>query len=173
MQNISLGTDDFKEIIESNSLFIDKTLFIKELIDDTSKVLLFPRPRRFGKSLNMSMLKYYFSNTMDSLSLFKGLKILACGDKYLNEMNKYPVVSLTLKECKKATYEDFLISFKTLISNLYYNYQFLLDSPLIEEVDKEYFKRCLEKEENQELSLALATLTHMLEIYYKSQVIVF
>ena len=89
MKPIAIGTDDFKEIIESNSLFIDKTLFIKELIDDTSKVLLFPRPRRFGKSLNMSMLKYYFSNTMDSLSLFKGLKILTCGDKYLNYYNNY------------------------------------------------------------------------------------
>ena len=131
MKPIAIGTDDFKTIIDNNGLFIDKTLFIKEIIDDISTVLLFPRPRRFGKSLNMSMLKYYFSNTMDSLSLFKGLKILECGDKYLNEMNKYPVVSLTLKECKKATYEDFLMSFKTLISNLYYNYQFLLDSPLI------------------------------------------
>ena len=172
MKPIAIGTDDFKEIIESNSLFIDKTLFIKELIDDTSKVLLFPRPRRFGKSLNMSMLKYYFDISLDSNDLFKGLKILACGDKYLNEMNKYPVVSLTLKECKKATYEDFLISFKTLISNLYYNYQFLLDSPLIKEVDKEYFKRCLNEEEEKQLSLALAKLINMLEIYYNKQVIV-
>ena len=172
MQNISLGTDDFKEIIESNSLFIDKTLFIKELIDDTSKVLLFPRPRRFGKSLNMSMLKYYFDISLDSNALFKGLNISKCSKLYLDEMNKYPVVSLTLKECKKATYEEFLMSFKTLISNLYYNYQFLLDSPLIKEVDKEYFKRCVNEEEEKQLSLALAKLINMLEIYYNKQVIV-
>ena len=131
MKPIAIGTDDFKKIRESNSLFIDKTLFIKEIIDDISTVLLFPRPRRFGKSLNMSMLKYYFDITLDSKYLFKGLNISKCSKLYLDEMNKYPVVSLTLKECKKATYEDFLISFKTLISNLYYNYQFLLDSPLI------------------------------------------
>ena len=76
MKPIAIGTDDFKTIIDNNGLFIDKTLFIKEIIDDISTVLLFPRPRRFGKSLNMSMLKYYFSNTMDSLSLFKVLNIL-------------------------------------------------------------------------------------------------
>ena len=172
MKPIAIGTADFKTIIDNNGLFIDKTLFIKEIIDDISAVLLFPRPRRFGKSLNMSMLKYYFDITLDSKYLFKGLKILECGDKYLNEMNKYPVVSLTLKECKKATYEEFLMSFKTLISNLYYNYQFLLDSPLIIDVDKEYFKRCLNEEEDRQLSLALATLVHMLEIYYNKQVIV-
>ena len=171
MKPIAIGTDDFKKIRESNSLFIDKTLFIKEIIDDTSKVLLFPRPRRFGKSLNMSMLKYYFDISLDSNTLFKGFKIFSCGDKYLNEMNKYPVVSLTLKECKKATYEAFLISFKTLISNLYRNYKFLLDSSLIEEVDKDYFKRCINEEEKQ-LSLALAKLINMLEIYYNKQVIV-
>ena len=74
MKPIAIGTDDFKEIIESNSLFIDKTLFIKEIIDDTSEVLLFPRPRRFGKSLNMSMLKYYFDINLDSKYLFKELK---------------------------------------------------------------------------------------------------
>ena len=172
MKPIAIGTDDFREIIESNSLFIDKTLFIKELIDDTSKVLLFPRPRRFGKSLNMSMLKYYFDINLNSKYLFKGLNISKCSKLYLDEMNKYPVVSLTLKECKKATYEEFLMSFKTLISNLYYNYQFLLDSPLIKEVDKEYFKRCVNEEEEKQLSLALAKLINMLEIYYKSQVIV-
>ena len=172
MKPIAIGNEDFKEIIESNSLFVDKTLFIKELIDDTSKVLLFLRPRRFGKSLNMSMLKYYFDINLNSKYLFKGLNISKCSKLYLDEMNKYPVVSLTLKECKKATYEAFLMSFKTLISNLYRNYKFLLDSSLIEEVDKEYFKRCLNEEEEKQLSLALAKLINMLEIYYKSQVIV-
>ena len=172
MKPIAIGTDDFKTIIDNNGLFIDKTLFIKEIIDDISAVLLFPRPRRFGKSLNMSMLKYYFDINLNSKYLFKGLNISKCSKLYLDEINKYPVVSLTLKECKKATYEEFLMSFKTLISNLYYNYQFLLDSPLIKEVDKEYFKRCVNEEEEKQLSLALAKLINMLEIYYKSQVIV-
>ena len=71
---IALGTEDFKELIESNSLFIDKTLFIKELIDNTSKAVCFPRPRRFGKSLNISMVKYYFSLEYKDNTLFKGLK---------------------------------------------------------------------------------------------------
>ena len=75
MKPIAIGVSDFKKIIDSNSLFIDKTLFIKELIDNTSEALLFPRPRRFGKSLNMSMLYYYFSNQEKSNNLFKGLNI--------------------------------------------------------------------------------------------------
>ena len=74
MKPIAIGTDDFKTIIDNNGLFIDKTLFIKEIIDDISAVLLFPRPRRFGKSLNMSMLKYYFDINLNSKYLFKGLK---------------------------------------------------------------------------------------------------
>ena len=71
MKPIAIGTDDFKEIREKDSLFIDKSLFISDIIDDNSKVLLFPRPRRFGKSLNISMLKYYFDITLDSKDLFK------------------------------------------------------------------------------------------------------
>ena len=172
MKPIAIGTDDFKEIIENDYLFIDKTLFIKELIDDGSKALLFPRPRRFGKTLNLSMLDYYFNNTYDSKDLFQGLNISKCDNKYLREMNKYPVINFSLKECKKDTYEEFISNFKTIVANLYRKYKFLLDSSLLEEVDKNYFYRCLNKEEEEQLSLALFTLINMLRTYYNEQVIV-
>ena len=172
MRPIAIGTDDFKEIIESNSLFIDKTLFIKDIIDDTGKVLLFPRPRRFGKSLNMSMINYYFNNSYDSKYLFDGLNISKCEDKYLMEMNKYPVISLSLKDCKESSYLEFLNSFKNIIANLYDKYTYLLESDLIKEVDKKYFERCLNYEEEELLYLAINKLIKMLEIYYKEQVIV-
>ena len=90
MKEIATGTYDFKKIIETNSLYIDKTLFIKELIDDTSDVVCFPRSRRFGKSLNLSMLNYYFNLEYKDNKLFNGLKIMKQGDKYFKEMNKYP-----------------------------------------------------------------------------------
>ena len=171
-KTISIGTDDFKKIIESNSLYIDKTLFIKDIIDNTDEVILFPRPRRFGKTLNMSMLSYYFDNTLESNNLFKGLEITKCGKLYLKEMNKYPVIYLTLKECKKNTYEEFIVHYKTLILDLYSKYKFILNSPKIEKAYKEYFNRCLEKTENIELSSAISNLSKMLEKYYNEKVIV-
>ena len=91
-REIPVGIDDFKEIINGNYFFVDKTLLIKELIDDGSKVILFPRPRRFGKTLNMSMLSYYFDISEDSKDLFKGLYITEQGKKYLDEMNNNPVI---------------------------------------------------------------------------------
>ena len=114
MKTVSTGTDDFKEIIENDYLFIDKTLLIRDIIDNGDKAILLPRPRRFGKTLNMSMLSYYFDITKDSKELFKGLKIMDAGHKYLNEMNKYPVIFLSLKETKSNTYDEFLESYKNL-----------------------------------------------------------
>ena len=172
MKQIAVGTDDFKKIRENNSLFIDKTDFIRDIIDNQSEVLLFPRPRRFGKSINVSMLKYYFDSNMNSKYLFDGLKIMNYGDKYTDEMNKYPVISLTLKEAKKSTYEEFIIFYQKIISDLYRKYMFLLDSDLILEVDKNYFMKCINMQEKGQLSLALSNLSNMLEKYYNEKVIV-
>ena len=171
-KSIALGIDDFKQIIEEDCLFIDKSLFIKEIIDDKSGVLLFPRPRRFGKTLNMSMLSYYFDITLDSKKLFKGLNISTCDKKYLSEMNKYPVIYLTLKDLKKNTYEEFIANFKTIISDLYSKYDYILESDNIKDVDKEYFKRCYNGQEELQLSIAISNLSKMLEKYYNSKVIV-
>ena len=92
---LPVGIEDFAEL-RQGYYFIDKTLFIKDLLDMKGKVNLFTRPRRFGKTLNMSMLRYFFeiSATQD---LFQGLKIMDAGKTYLTHMGKYPVISLTLK----------------------------------------------------------------------------
>ena len=160
-KEIATGTHDFKEIIETNSLYIDKTLFIKELIDDTSKVVCFPRPRRFGKSLNMSMLDYYFNREYDdSEYLFKGLNINKEEDKYLMEMNKYPVISLSLKELKKDTYQEFIDKYKTLMANLYLKYKIVLENS---NVDKDFYNRIIKKEEESELADSLSYLVNYLK----------
>ncbi len=169
-KEIATGTHDFKEIIETNSLYIDKTLFIKELIDDTSKVVCFPRPRRFGKSLNMSMLDYYFNREYDdSEYLFKGLNINKEEDKYLMEMNKYPVISLSLKELKKDTYQEFIDKYKTLMANLYLKYKIVLENS---NVDKDFYNRIIKKEEESELADSLSYLVNYLKEYYNQEVIV-
>ena len=95
---LPIGVDNFKKLIDKGYYFVDKSLYIKELLDMQSEVTLITRPRRFGKTLNMSMLKYFFEKTEeDNNYLFKGLKIMNESQKYLDCMGKYPVISLSLK----------------------------------------------------------------------------
>ena len=109
---LPVGVDDFKKVIRGDYYYIDKTLFIKELLDMKGEVNLFTRPRRFGKTLNMSMLRYFFEmETADNSGLFRGLKIMEAGEKYLTHMGKYPVISISLKSMKQYSYE---LSFEML-----------------------------------------------------------
>ena len=109
---LPIGVDDFGKLIEKGYYFIDKTPFIKELIDMKSEVNLFTRPRRFGKTLNMSMLRYFFEMGYEkNAELFRGLKIMDAGDKYLAHMGKYPVISISLKSMKQSSFE---LSFEML-----------------------------------------------------------
>lgn len=103
---LPVGVENFEDLRRNGYYFVDKTLFIKELLDMKGKVNLFTRPRRFGKTLNMSMLRYFFEmGTSDNSELFRGLKIMEAGDKYLNQMGKYPVISISLKSMKQYSYE--------------------------------------------------------------------
>ena len=109
---LPVGVDDFEKVIRGDYYYIDKTLFIKELLDMKGEVNLFTRPRRFGKTLNMSMLRYFFEmGTTDNSELFRGLKIMEAGEKYLTHMGKYPVISISLKSMKQYSYE---LSFEML-----------------------------------------------------------
>lgn len=103
---LPVGVDDFEKVIRGDYYYIDKTLFIKELLDMKGEVNLFTRPRRFGKTLNMSMLRYFFEmGRTDNSELFRGLKIMEAGEKYLTHMGKYPVISISLKSMKQYSYE--------------------------------------------------------------------
>ena len=94
---IPVGVENFKRIIDDGHYYVDKTLMIKDIIDKKTVVNLFTRPRRFGKTLNMSMIQYYFEKTDDDNSyLFEGLKISEAGDEYKDYMGKYPVISLSV-----------------------------------------------------------------------------
>ena len=103
---LPIGIDNFEKVRRGNYYFVDKTLFIKELLDLKGEVNLFTRPRRFGKTLNLSMLRYFFEKgEQDNAGLFKGLKIMEAGEKYLAHMGKYPVISISLKSMKQHSYE--------------------------------------------------------------------
>ena len=100
---LPIGIEDFKKLRENNFYYVDKSLLIKELLDNRSEVSLFMRPRRFGKTLSLSMLRYYFERVpesgtnADKVNLFKGLKIMEAGENYTKHKGRYPVVNLSLK----------------------------------------------------------------------------
>ena len=95
---IPVGTEDFKELVDKEFCFVDKTLLIKDLLDQNSKINLITRPRRFGKTLNMSMIQRFFEKTEKSNAyLFDGLKISKSGERYLKYQGQYPVITLSLK----------------------------------------------------------------------------
>lgn len=103
---LPIGVENFEDLIQTGYYFVDKTLFIRELIDMKGKVNLFTRPRRFGKTLNMSMIRYFFEmGKKDHSDLFQGLKIMDAGEEYLAHMGQYPVISVSLKSMKQYSYE--------------------------------------------------------------------
>ena len=112
---LPIGVDDFREIIIKNYYYVDKTLFIKELLDKKGKVNLFTRPRRFGKTLSLSTLRYFFENTGEeeknqkNRELFLNLAIAKAGEGYTREMCQYPVILVTLKSAKQRTYENAMV----------------------------------------------------------------
>ncbi len=108
---LPIGVDNFETLITKDYYFVDKTLFIRDLLDMKGEVNLFTRPRRFGKTLNMSMLRYFFEMDEDNRGLFAGTKIMSAGEEYLKWMGQFPVISLSLKSMKQPTWE---LSFEML-----------------------------------------------------------
>ncbi len=118
MKAIPIGVENFKDIITSDYYYTDKTLLIRDLLDSGAKVSLFTRPRRFGKTLNMSMLRYFFEKTEEDNSyLFDGLKISNAGEKYMSYCGQYPVISISLKGVNQSTFEESMDEYKNLISD--------------------------------------------------------
>ena len=126
---LPIGIENFAELRTKDYYFIDKSLFIKDLIDKAPKVLLLTRPRRFGKTLLMSMVKHFFSleQKEDNKNLFDGLYIEKAGIKYISEQGTKPVVMLSLKDCKATSWDNMQEKLKHNISSLYRQYSFLLN----------------------------------------------
>ena len=130
---IGIGESDFKSLRIKNYYYIDKTMYIKDIIDNSSKVVLVTRPRRFGKTLNMSMLKYYFDcRQKDNRKLFNGLKIMEQEEKYTSKLGAYPVIYLTLKDAGLMTYEMMIMQLKTIMMELFYEHKELLEGEMSE-----------------------------------------
>lgn len=170
---LPIGVEDFKRLVDNEYYFIDKTLMIKELLENKETVNLFTRPRRFGKTLNMSMLQRFFEATEKSNAyLFDGLKIAAYPE-YMAYQGQYPVISISLKSMKQASYTDAFYMYKNLIAKEYEKHKIILESNQILDSEKEVFQNIMEQRADQNVYLnSIRTLSDILAKYYEKNVII-
>ena len=171
MKRLAIGLSDFKHLIEEDFYYFDKTKFIEEVIKDGSQVKLFARPRRFGKTLNMSMLKYFFDikNREENKEIFKDLYIEKT--EAFKEQGQYPVIFLSLKDLKALTWEQMEKAIKSAISRLFSEYKYLLND--LDKFDTLAFENILLKNtELEDLKEALKFLTRILYEKYNKKVVV-
>jgi len=170
-KKLPVGYDSFEEIRREDFYYVDKTLLIRELLAMKGKVNLFTRPRRFGKTLNMHMLRSFFEIGSDR-SLFDGLAISKEAQLCEEYQGQYPVVFLTLKGVEGRTFEDAMSMLRMLVSIECMRLSFLLKSEAVEETDKRMFSALKEQKSSEaELKNALVTLSRMLCAHYGKQVI--
>ena len=171
MKRLAIGVSDFKHLIEEDFYYFDKTKFIEEIIKDGSQVKLFARPRRFGKTLNMSMLKYFFDikNREENKEIFKDLYIEKT--EAFKEQGQYPVIFLSLKDLKALTWEQMEKAIKSAISRLFLEYKYLLND--LDKFDTLAFENIILKNtELEDLKEALKFLTRKLYEKYNKKVVV-
>ena len=137
---LPIGISDFKELIKGEYQFTDKSLLLKEVINDSAKVILITRPRRFGKTLNLSMLYYFFQqNNIEEENLFENLLISEDQEFCKKHQNQYPVIFLSFKDVKKSTYTAAYEDFVRLIRDLYSQHRYLLEDEVLYEDEKVVF----------------------------------
>lgn len=166
---IPIGLDDFKKIRENNYCYIDKSLLIAEVLSSGSEVTLFTRPRRFGKTLNLSMLKYFLScNTQSSEQLFKGLHIEKVDSgKHLQHRNKYPVVFVSFKDLPYKNKESFFKHFSGYLAEICHEFRYLLDSQATTQEQRQWLSDLLScKADETLLQFSLKRLTMLLEQHH-------
>ena len=172
-KTVGIGIQSFEEVIEGNYFYIDKTSFIKEWWESGDSVTLITRPRRFGKTLNMSMLEHFFSiQYADRGDLFEGLSIWE-EEKYRKLQGTYPVMSLSFARVKEKDYETTRKKICEIIRNLYIKSIFLKDSNVLTDADRAYFDRILSVDvNNSDITSALYQLSDYLYRYYGKKVII-
>lgn len=175
---INIGEQRFYKLREENSLYIDKTEFIREWWETGATSTLITRPRRFGKTLNMSMLECFFSNEYAGRSdLFEGLSIWENGsqkdrEKYHQLQGTYPVIFLSFAEIKAAKYEEMTYKIKRVISDLYEKNRHILEGTLPGENEKEYYKNVNSRMKDEEVADTIRSMAHFMKRYYDKDVII-
>lgn len=175
-----IGYEDLKEIIDKGLYYVDKTLMIKELLDLGGKVNLFTRPRRFGKTLNQSMLRRFFEmeldgdgNQIDNRYIFQNLQISSCGERYLSKQGRFPVIDLSLKSAKQPDYEMAYGSVVDEIAQEYRRHDYVLGASELTEAEKRRFAAVRDlKADKIECAKSLEFLSYCLAKYHQKKVII-
>ena len=169
-KKLPIGLSDFKEIIEYDYYYFDKTKFIENILEDRSKVKLFTRPRRFGKTLNISMLKYFFDvkNKDENKNLFEGLNISK--SEYFNKQGEFPVISISFKDYSEKNWKSGFREVKGIIERLYTKYKFLTEK--MDEIEIEKFNSVRRTLDLADWKNSLLNLSKYSYEYYGKKVIV-
>ena len=167
---LPVGISDFKDVIENNYYYFDKTKFIENILEDGSKVKLFTRPRRFGKTLNISMLKYFFNvkNKDENKKLFENLEISK--SEYFEKQGNYPVISISFRNYGEENWDDGLKTIKGILKRVYAEYKFLTEK--MDDIEIEEFNSVRRGLDSVEWEASLLNLSKYLYEYYGKKVIV-
>ena len=167
---IPIGIENFEDIIKDNYYYVDKSMLIEDILVNRAAVTLFTRPRRFGKTLNMSMIKYFFDvrNKDENRKLFEGLKIF--GSEYMREQGKYPVIFVSLKDLRGDTWEGTFENLKSFISDLYAEFEDMRE--IMNKRDKIKFDKIFYEEEKGDYETSLKLLSNYIYKYYGKKVII-
>ena len=171
---LPIGIENFEDMITNGYYYVDKTLLIKELIDKKGKINLFTRPRRFGKTLSLSMIKYFFAKSeKDNAYLFDGLNIMSEGNDYTSLMNKYPVINITLKDIETSRYDQSFDMLQDELIRQFDRHRYLLKSERIVDEKKEHYTNILKRTaSNESYTSSLKFLSECLEIHHDEKVII-
>ena len=179
-KKISIGIEDFKEIIDKNGYFVDKTFMIRDLIESNANVTLFTRPRRFGKTLNQSMIRRFFEDEItgsgvktDNGYLFDGLAVSRCGEDILRHQQKYPVISISLKSAKQPDFDTAYGNICQEIADEFRRHQYVLKSGRLDEDQKAVFRSIMSRNAKYEdYSRALKVLSESLAVCHGCKTII-
>ena len=173
-KRLEIGISNFKKIVANNNYFVDKTMLIYDWMSESAYVSLMPRPKRFGKTLNLSMIEHFFDiQKPDSAKLFQEFQISEKKEFCKEHQNKYPVINISLKGIKETTWEKCLDKFKGLIAELYQEHKFLSQSDKLEKEDKVIFEKIITKTANEvEFKEGLKKLSNYLQKYFDKEVII-
>ena len=175
-KSIQLGNSNFGKLITNNGLFADKSLFIQEIIEDTSETLLITRPRRWGKTLNLSMLQHFLSSEVygqKTAGLFDELKIAQIdnGNFIKQHQGNYPVIFISFKDVKENNFQSALAKFTALIKEMCRGLRYLSDSPLLANDEKSAFLKLLEQPLTQaDIENALRHISEWLHKHHNQKV---
>ena len=179
-KRIPIGIENYKEMIERDYYYVDKTLLIKEVLDQWTKVFLLTRPRRFGKTLAQSMLQTFFEdvrdekgNKIDTVHYFDGKKIMDAGESYFSHAGKYPVINLSLKSAKQPSFDIAYACLRDEIAGEYYRHQYVAESAILTEKERELYYKIRDREADyQEYATALMRLSEYLSRYHGTKTVI-